>query len=123
MMSALQISMSPHRQFSDDDGLVWQAWDVIPSWGERRIHQRRQRDLPPPEISGERRKAERRRHAGIRIGLTPQLARGWLAFESLGRRRRLVPVPSGWEDSSEEELRKMLASAEALPDRKGRLIE
>src|SRR4051794_8966271 len=115
--------MSPHRQFHDDEGLLWQAWDVIPSWGERRVGERRQSEEPPPDVTGERRKAERRRHAGIRIGLTSELVKGWLAFESSGRRRRIAPIPDGWSELPVEELRALLQSAEKLPDRRGRLIE
>jgi hypothetical protein len=115
--------MSPHRQFLDDDGLPWQAWDVIPSWGERRIQQRRQQLTSPPPGTGERRIAERRTRHGIRIGLTERLAEGWLAFESRGLRRRVAPIPEDWHELTDDALRTMLREAEQLPPRRGRLIE
>jgi hypothetical protein len=115
--------MSPHRHFVDDDGQLWQAWDVIPSWGERRAEDRRQSDLGPPEGMLDRRLADRRKRRGIRIGLTSNLVHGWLAFEYKGERRRLVPIPDNWEKLSEEELRALWREAEHLPPRRGRLIE
>lgn len=115
--------MCPHRQFQDDDGLLWQVWDVIPSWGERRKQQRRQLKGSPPAGFTERRLADRRKRRGIRIGLTEDLTQGWLAFECQGMRRRIAPIPSGWDSLSEDELREAWRAAEKLPQRRGRLIE
>lgn len=115
--------MCPHRQFTDDDGLLWQAWDVIPSWGERRVEERRKDDAGPPSGLDERRATDRRKRRGIRIGLTSNLVNGWLAFESDGMRRRLVPIPDGWEALDEEQLRTLWRKAEQLSPRRGRLIE
>ena len=114
--------MSPHRSFFDDENNNWSAWDVIPSWGERRVRERRQRDLGPPP-DGERRIADRRRIRGIRIALTPSLAGGWLAFESGDSRRRMVPIPVDWHTLPDEDLRALLRAAEPLPRRRKRLIE
>src|SRR5437868_13124392 len=113
--------MSPHRHFLDDDGLLWQAWDVMPSWGERRTHERRESPDGPPDGSSERRRKERRTHRGIRIGLLERLIHGWLAFESNGMRRRIAPIPEGWHVLSEEDLRELWRSSTKLPDRRGRL--
>lgn len=41
----------------------------------------------------------------------PSLVRGWLSFESEAGRRRLVPVPPGWAEGTEEELRQWLGRA------------
>lgn len=115
--------MTPSRDFHDESGRLWTAWDVVPSWGERRRDERRTRAHPlPPGIADERR-AERRRHRGIRIGLPPQLASGWLAFISGVERRRVAPIPHEWEALSEEQLRALWKGAERLPDRRRRLIE
>ncbi|MES2177680.1 MAG: hypothetical protein V4550_07415 [Gemmatimonadota bacterium] len=114
--------MSPHRVFLDDDELQWNVWDVIPSWGERRVAERRVRDGEPP-TSGERRVADRRRVRGIRIALTPHLADGWLAFESAHARKRLAPIPTEWHALPEDKLRELWRAAEALPHRRRRLIE
>lgn len=115
--------MTPHRRFQNEDSQVCDAWDVVPSWGERRVHQRRTQDLGPPAFTGERRKSERRQRRGIRIALTAGLAGGWLAFESETERRRLAPIPDGWHELSEEALQRLWRGAEVLPHRKRRLIE
>lgn len=115
--------MSPHRNFHDDNGLVWQAWDVLPTWGERRTNQRRKLLGGPPPGLSERRISERRRHRGIRIGLSEKLVHGWLSFECNGMRRRLVPIPQDWDALPDEALRDLWRQAEQIPTRKGRLIE
>lgn len=115
--------VSPHRDFRDDDDLQWTAWDVIPSWGERRHAERRRTTLGAPAHSGERRRIERRVMRGIRIALTPVLAQGWLAFESGAMRRRLVPIPKDWHLLTDSALRDLWRAAEQLPRRRKRLVE
>jgi hypothetical protein len=114
--------MCPHRTFRDDLDVVWNAWDVIPSWGERRSIDRRRLADGPPVHSGERRRRERRIARGIRIALTPRLANGWLAFESDDARRRLAPIPEEWHLLPDEGLRELWNRAEHLPRRR-RLVE
>src|SRR2546430_9317719 len=104
-MSAQVCSVTPYRNFTADDDSPWTAWDVIPSWGERRRGERRSVGSTPPSTSGERRRVERRRIHGIRVALSPQLANGWLAFESGESRRRLAPIPKEWHELPEEQLR------------------
>ena len=41
----------------------------------------------------------------------PALAAGWVSFESEAARRRLTPVPEGWDEGSEEDLRDWLGQA------------
>jgi hypothetical protein len=115
--------MCPHRSFKDDEDREWAAWDVIPSWGERRQGERRATGASGPPQAGERRHTDRRRLRGIRIALTPRLAEGWLAFESSDARRRLAPIPADWHLLSEEQLRTLWRAAEELPNRRKRLIE
>jgi hypothetical protein len=52
----------------------------------------------------------------------PELRGGWLAFESHDEKRRLAPIPPGWETASEAELLALLARA-TLRDKPRRLIE
>lgn len=66
---------------------------------------------------------QRRVTKGIRIGLAPRLAGGWLAFDSDAARRRLVPIPPDWHTLDEKELRKLLGSAETMAAKRKRLIE
>ncbi|MGZ8375636.1 MAG: hypothetical protein ACXWZS_06545 [Gemmatirosa sp.] len=41
-------------------------------------------------------------------------AEGWLAFQAGTVRRRLVPIPDGWEALSESELRALCQAAAAV---------
>ena len=115
--------MTPHRDFRGDDDCAWTAWDVIPSWGERRHLERRQRELGAPEQVGERRLRQRRTRRGIRIALPRALASGWIAFESGTARRRFVPIPPDWHLLPDDALREIWRSAEQLPQRRRRLVE
>ncbi|GAC1648436.1 MAG: hypothetical protein NVS4B3_04000 [Gemmatimonadaceae bacterium] len=93
-----------HRVFADAGGVEWTVWNVYPSWAERRAVG----SAPPPEVSGERRRfdaAEPIRRADH------DLARGWLAFESVLGRRRLVPIPEGWDNLPDDDLAQFLAQA------------
>jgi len=114
--------VSPHRNFRDDDDHEWIAWDVIPSWGERRRGERRATGASGPPETGERRSEDRRRRHGIRIALTPRLADGWLAFERKDERRRVAPIPADWHVLPEERIRELWRTAELLPRRR-RLVE
>jgi hypothetical protein len=54
--------------------------------------------------------------------LPQDLVNGWLTFESGPDRKRLVPVPDGWEHANEERLREWMDEAKPLPPTR-RLIE
>ena len=83
-----------HRTFPDARGATWDVWDVIP----RLIASEIRRDAGQASISG-------------------PLAQGWLAFQAGEIRRRLAPVPDGWEGASDEELRRWCDAAEAVVQR------
>ena len=119
-----------HRAFTDTSGIQWDVWEVIPQWADRRSGtQRRQRsdddpDVDPPVIE-QRRNPDRRkglpdRHPRIR--LNGGLDGGWLAFESSSQRKRLSPIPSGWERAAEQQLEEWCRVAAASPPPR-RLIE
>jgi hypothetical protein len=115
------------RTFTDKHGRVWTVWSVVPSWVERRaVRDRRFHDLDEYEHAArDQRKGPRRRglpDLGPRVKLSDAMAGGWLAFESSEERRRLVPIPEGWEDASEAELQAYCAKAAVAPPRR-RLIE
>ena len=38
-------------------------------------------------------------------GVAEHLRQGWLCFESEGKRRRLYPIPDGWEEANNGQLR------------------
>jgi hypothetical protein len=68
-----------YREFTDDGGTVWRAWDTYP---------------------------------GSAANVRPGFEGGWLGFECEAERRRLAPVPAGWEEASDGDLRAMLARAQ-----------
>jgi len=78
-----------YRTFPGPDGAPWNAWSIAPdrpeSWNLKAAH-----FLP--------------------TGMTD----GWLCFECGDDKRRLSPVPAGWDELADEELRAMCASAERV---------
>lgn len=115
--------MSPHRTFLDDLARLWNAWEVIPAWGERRAAERRSQVEESGTRVVDRRTRERRHARGLRIALPPRLANGWIAFECADERRRIAPIPPGWEQLPEVGLRELWRGAEQLPPRRKRLVE
>lgn len=81
----------PVRQFTDDSGREWRAWDIKPE----EIH---------PVTRGE-------------DYLVDCYITGWVVFErtSLDEKRRLCPWPANWMNASVQELRGLLKMAEVVP--------
>lgn len=71
-----------HRSFEDERGVRWDAFAVYPT----------------AEV------AERAR-------LPEPFRSGWLSFDSGTEKRRLSPIPEGWQGMSEERLRALCTSA------------
>jgi hypothetical protein len=98
------------RAFRDDSGTEWTVWEVQPGQfvigaTERRAgHDRRVAPAPDPVIE-RRRSADRRvrPHHAI-TGIGTELAGGWLTFQAGSLRRRLAPVPDGWDRMPDTEL-------------------
>lgn len=82
------------RDFTDGTGCRWRVWDIRPEQMHRAA---RAEDYLQAVISG------------------------WLAFESEGgsEKRRLSPIPSGWETATEEELERLLDRAEPVREGTG----
>ena len=105
--------MFPVRRFTDSEGQGWAVWLVNPQEADRRTSERRV--MTASGYTG----PERRSPGDRRISLTPRQTslareydRGWLCFESdSGAKRRFLPVPEGWADSHESELRVVLSAA------------
>lgn len=77
------------REFTDRTGSRWQVWDIRPE----------------------------QMHAAVRAEDHLQsVINGWLAFESVesGEKRRLSPIPGGWESWNEAALDRMLERAERV---------
>jgi hypothetical protein len=106
----------PHRQFVDSKHTTWEVWDVEPSHAERRAgaddRRRSRRTL------GERRQL----HDRSRVRINSGLAHGWLAFESKHDKRRLSPIPIGWEAMDATALEQLCEQANSV-GRPRRLLE
>jgi hypothetical protein len=89
-----------HREFIAPDGERWEAWAVQPLLFERRV-------APSPAPSG----TERRSNPGRRAPVATELRAGWLVFQKGESKRRLAPVPEGWDTMPDAELSRLLKRA------------
>jgi hypothetical protein len=100
------------RAFRDSNSIEWRVWDVRPVGStalERRMRDRRNPD-PVIRYSGpERRTGRERRLTNTTRWVIP--IREWLAFDCEGEKRRLVPVPEGWEELPDQELERLCDQA------------
>jgi hypothetical protein len=82
------------RDFTDTAGQSWQVWDTIPGvmMGPA---------APYPSDHGVGR-------------FSPGRDEGWLTFMAGSEKRRLSPIPAGWDVASEAELAEHLAHAEPV---------
>ena len=106
-----------HRQFTDSNRVTWEVWEVAPSHAERRRAERDRRRS--------RRLGQERRGAidgTLRIRISSELAYGWLCFQSNQEKRRLTPVPDGWEQLDAAGLERLLRES-TLTGRPRRLLE
>ncbi|MDB4951476.1 MAG: hypothetical protein JWM27_4125 [Gemmatimonadetes bacterium] len=93
------------REFMDGDGTRWKVWDVAPQ---------EPRTLRPLHAAGapQGAAAERRRGAAV-------MEHGWLCFEKAGEKRRLAPVPQGWDALPDGDLPGLLGDARRVDRRDG----
>jgi hypothetical protein len=98
----------PHRQFTDSKRTKWEVWDVEPSHAERRLAAGDRRK--GKRTSGERRHVEDR----ARVRIHSELSNGWLAFESKHDKRRLAPIPTGWEALDASALEQLCEQAQSI---------
>jgi hypothetical protein len=110
-----------YRTFVDRDGSYWQVWDSQPTRVERRQAEadRRRRQLYPWRGSERRNGTDRRTTSQPRITLADGYGGGWLTFESLYEKRRLLPIPPRWEDLSQAELRALCEKAKRVARAEG----
>jgi hypothetical protein len=90
------------RGFTDSTGVEWRVWEVFPT----------RAGMP----SG----AEALSRTSLKE--TP-FANGWLCFESVDAKRRLAPIPPGWEFASGEILAEFCLQATIVPLRRRHRIE
>ena len=105
-----------YRTFVDKDGSYWQVWDSQPTRVERRMASmdRRQPRYAPWRQPERRNGLDRRITAQRRITLGEGYGSGWLTFESLSEKRRLLPIPFGWEDLNHSDLRALCEKAKRI---------
>jgi hypothetical protein len=110
-----------YRTFVDRDGFYWQVWDSQPTRVERRLRGSDRRNHKPFPWKGAERRAglDRRMTEQRRITLSAGHGAGWLTFESLEEKRRLIPIPSHWEDLSQAELRALCDKARRVAKNEG----
>lgn len=83
------------RGFIDSTGVEWRVWEVLPS------------------------KAAIGDHASSLASLqATAFANGWLCFESNDEKRRLAPIPPGWDAGAPEALERLCAQATVVPARR-----
>lgn len=102
-----------YRTFVDPSGVSWQVWEVRPTTVERRLQERRSRNLPY-EGEDRRTREDRRVRPERRVNLGPELAKGWLAFHSAEEKRRLAPVPDSWTRKPSAALAKLCQAAQVV---------
>ncbi|HEX2202939.1 MAG TPA: hypothetical protein VHG91_06565 [Longimicrobium sp.] len=104
------------RNFRDSEGHEWRVWDVYPYTmrrEERRVTDRR-RGSSDGYSGPERRSGQDRRSNRAASLLTPGLEAGWLCFENHVDKRRLTPIPAGWEEAGEGELETLVQQARSV---------
>ena len=77
------------RNFTDSAGHTWRVWNVVPQYAVDRDDER----------------------------MTPGLHGGWLCFENSGEKRRLSPIPDGWENAASEALESYCRQASPVQQR------
>ena len=111
-----------YRTFTDSRGVAWEVWDVIPGRLTLAAHDHRAAGAERRVASAEnapRPGVERRLGMDRRTSLSPALRHGWLAFRSTDERRRLAPIPPGWESAAEPELARYCDEAMRVPPPRG----
>jgi hypothetical protein len=102
-----------YRTFLDSSGKRWEVWLVTPAAAERRKVDRRATAAGSEGFSAERRHTPDRRKAPFRrsVAVASEYSQGWLCFESEGEKRRLAPVPPGWQEAGPDRLSTWLQAA------------
>lgn len=107
-----------YRTFVDTTGKRWEVWLVTPAAAERRRADRRASSTDSTAYQGEydRRRTPERRRGPFRRSVTvaSEYSSGWLCFESEGEKRRLAPVPQGWEEAGPDRMSLWLQAAKRV---------
>ena len=108
-----------YRTFLDSSGRRWEVWLVTPAAAERRKVDRRAASAAAPETFegfADRRRTPERRKSPFRrnVSVASEYSNGWLCFESEGEKRRLAPVPNGWDEAGPDRLSTWLQAAKRV---------
>ena len=107
-----------YRTFTDSSGKRWEVWLVTPAAAERRRVDRRVKKAEadtPGGLADRRHTPDRRRSPYHRhVVVATEFSDGWLCFESEGEKRRLAPVPEGWEQAGPDRLSTWLQAAKRV---------
>jgi hypothetical protein len=108
-----------YRTFLDSTGKRWEVWLVTPAAAERRkVDRRAAAAARGEELQGfaDRRRTPERRKSPFRrnVEVASEYSKGWLCFESEGEKRRLAPVPPGWEEAGPDRLSTLLQAAKRV---------
>lgn len=95
-------------------------WQVHPSAAERRFVQRRTKDEDRTDSSERRSGIERRGGAPrpARANIAEEFTYGWLCFECAEEKRRLAPVPEGWDRADDETIEQWCCAAKPVVRKK-----
>lgn len=110
-----------YRTFVDRNGSYWQVWDSQPTRVERRLSGSDRRNHKPFPWKGAERRAgtDRRMSERRRITVSHGYGGGCLTFESLDEKRRLIQIPSQWDDLSQADLRALCEKARRIAKNDG----
>ena len=112
------------RTFVDPRGVTWSVTVIVPQLTERRFTDRRSGTNAVVDFRAERRTLPDRRHLReVRAPVREGFEHGWLVFDNGDEKRRLAPVPDGWERMSTHELESLCARAKPSHQRWTRLVE
>jgi len=107
-----------YRTFLDSTGKRWEVWLVTPAAAERRKADRRAAAAGSAGLPGtsERRLTPDRRKSPFHrsVAVASEFSQGWLCFESEGEKRRLAPVPPGWQEAGPDRLSTWLQAAKRV---------
>jgi len=112
------------RTFADSDGTRWNVTAIQPQLTERRLSNRRASSSSVIDFRAERRVVPDRRHVReVRAPVREGFEQGWLVFDNGNEKRRLAPVPAGWEQMTVHQLQALCDKAKKSHQRWTRLVE
>src|SRR3954464_6519048 len=89
-----------HRRITDQATCLWDVWEVNPAAVAQKVTEERRAQ---PGVRVQRKE--------MRIVVADELREGWLAFQCESDRRRITPIPLGWDAMTDDELLGLLARA------------